>query len=145
MGMLFVQMGRLEEAASSFEWVMRERAEFKAGLHAVLCHFALSHRDKMKRAFLELLDVQLNVDQEDKYSINPVSCWHNCTLLTKAIYFTKHWQHLHHVSQCQLITHKGAHISHNGTFLLKIFLFTKYSMFKLFLILFIFIKFIYYM
>ncbi|XP_025261807.1 intraflagellar transport protein 88 homolog isoform X2 [Camponotus floridanus] len=71
MGMLFVQMGRLEEAASSFEWVMRERAEFKAGLHAVLCHFALSHRDKMKRAFLELLDVQLNVDQEDKYSINP--------------------------------------------------------------------------
>lgn len=73
MGMLFVQMGRLEEAANSFEWVMRERSEFKAGLHAVLCHFALSHRDKMKRAFLELLEVQLNVDQEDKYSINPVS------------------------------------------------------------------------
>ncbi|XP_011637194.1 intraflagellar transport protein 88 homolog [Pogonomyrmex barbatus] len=71
MGMLFVQMGRLEEAANSFEWVMRERSEFKAGLHAVLCHFALSHRDKMKRAFLELLEVQLNVDQEDKYSINP--------------------------------------------------------------------------
>ncbi|XP_072754911.1 intraflagellar transport protein 88 homolog isoform X2 [Anoplolepis gracilipes] len=71
MGMLFVQMGRLEEAANSFEWVMRERAEFKAGLHAVLCHFALSHRDKMKRAFLELLEVQLNIDQEDKYSINP--------------------------------------------------------------------------
>ncbi|XP_028045924.2 intraflagellar transport protein 88 homolog [Monomorium pharaonis] len=71
MGMLFVQMGRLEEAANSFEWVMRERAEFKAGLHAVLCHFALSHRDKMKRAFFELLEVQLNVDQEDKYSIHP--------------------------------------------------------------------------
>lgn len=101
MGMLFVQMGRLEEAASSFEWVMRERAEFKAGLHAVLCHFALSHRDKMKRAFLELLDVQLNVDQEDKYSINPVSCGHNCILLSKAIYFSKYCQHLHHyISQC---------------------------------------------
>ncbi|XP_020293114.1 intraflagellar transport protein 88 homolog [Pseudomyrmex gracilis] len=70
MGMLFVQMGRLEEAANSFEWVMRERAEFKAGLHAVLCHFALSHRDKMKRAFLELLEVQLNIE-EDKYNINP--------------------------------------------------------------------------
>ncbi|XP_032684242.1 intraflagellar transport protein 88 homolog [Odontomachus brunneus] len=71
MAMLFVQMGRLEEAANSFEWVMRERPEFKAGLHAVLCHFALSHRDKMKKAFFELLEVQLNVDQEDKYSINP--------------------------------------------------------------------------
>ncbi|XP_076226505.1 intraflagellar transport protein 88-like protein nompB isoform X2 [Nomia melanderi] len=69
-GMLFVQMGRLEEAANSFEWVMKERAEFKAGLHAVLCHFALSHRDKMKRAFLELLEVQLNIDQEDRYSIS---------------------------------------------------------------------------
>ena len=67
-GMLFVQMGRLEEAANSFEWVMKERAEFKAGLHAVLCHFALSHRDKMKRAFLELLEVQLNIDQEDRYN-----------------------------------------------------------------------------
>ncbi|XP_012276571.1 intraflagellar transport protein 88 homolog [Orussus abietinus] len=67
-GMLFVQMGRLEEAANSFEWVMRERAEFKAGLHAILCHFALSHRDKMKRGFLELLEVQLNIDQEDKYN-----------------------------------------------------------------------------
>ncbi|XP_014598045.1 PREDICTED: intraflagellar transport protein 88 homolog isoform X3 [Polistes canadensis] len=67
-GMLFVQMGRLEEAANSFEWVMRERAEFTAGLYAVLCHFALSHRDKMKRSFLELLEVQLNIDQEDKYS-----------------------------------------------------------------------------
>ncbi|EFN77453.1 Intraflagellar transport protein 88-like protein [Harpegnathos saltator] len=71
MAMLFVQMGRLEEAANSFEWVMRERSEFKAGLHTVLCHFALSHRDKMKRAFFELLEVQLNVDQEDKYSMNP--------------------------------------------------------------------------
>ncbi|XP_066598003.1 intraflagellar transport protein 88 homolog [Prorops nasuta] len=69
-GLLFVQMGRLEEAANSFEWVMREKAEFKAGLHAVLCHFALSHRDKMKRAFLELLEVQLNIDQDDKYNIN---------------------------------------------------------------------------
>ncbi|XP_043271639.1 intraflagellar transport protein 88 homolog isoform X2 [Venturia canescens] len=69
-GMLFVQMGRLEEAANSFEWVMRERAEFKAGLHAILCHFALSHRDKMKRDFLELLEVQLNIDQEDKYSMS---------------------------------------------------------------------------
>ncbi|XP_033225474.1 intraflagellar transport protein 88 homolog [Belonocnema kinseyi] len=69
-GMLFVQMGRLEDAATSFEWVMRERPEFKAGLHAVLCHFALSHRDKMKRGFLELLEVQLNIDEEDKYSIS---------------------------------------------------------------------------
>lgn len=72
-GMLFVQMGRLEEAADNFEWVMRERAEFKAGLHAILCHFALSHRDKMKRGFLELLEVQLNIEQEDKYTISTVS------------------------------------------------------------------------
>ncbi|XP_043474677.1 intraflagellar transport protein 88 homolog [Leptopilina heterotoma] len=69
-GMLFVQMGRLEEAANSFEWVMRERPEFRAGLHAVLCHYALSHRDKMKRGFLELLEVQLNIDEDDKYSVS---------------------------------------------------------------------------
>ncbi|XP_015111353.1 intraflagellar transport protein 88 homolog [Diachasma alloeum] len=68
-GMVLVRMGRLEEAVNSFEWVMKERSEFKAGLHAILCHFALSHRDKMKRGFLELVEVQLNVDQEDKYTI----------------------------------------------------------------------------
>lgn len=101
MGMLFVQMSRLEEAANSFEWVMRERSEFKAGLHAVLCHFALSHRDKMKRAFFELLEVQLNVDQEDKYSINPVSLARLYIVFTKTIYFSKSCQHLHcYISQC---------------------------------------------
>lgn len=89
MGILFVQMGRLEEAANSFEWVMRERSEFRAGLHAVLCHFALSNRDKMKRAFFELLEVQLNVDQEEKYSINPVSLRHDCILVLKRHIFIK--------------------------------------------------------
>lgn len=111
MGMLFVQMGRLEEAANSFEWVMRERSEFKAGLHAVLCHFALSHRDKMKRAFLELLEVQLNVDQEDKYSINPVSLARLYCVYQSYIYLSKSCQHLHScVSQCvSYNSHKGAH------------------------------------
>lgn len=71
--MLFVQMGRLEEGATSFEWVMKEKPEFKSGLYAVLCHFALLHRDKMKRAFLELLEVPLNIDQEDKYIDSSVS------------------------------------------------------------------------
>lgn len=91
-GMLFVQMGRLEEAANSFEWVMRERTEFKAGLHAILCHFALCHRDKMKRGFLELLEVQLNTDQEDKYSITTVSktqysCFHLTFSFRKNYFF----------------------------------------------------------
>ena len=71
-GMLFVQMGRLEEAANSFEWVMREKPDLKAGMHAILCHFALTHEDKMKKGFLELLDVPLHIDHEDKYSMNTV-------------------------------------------------------------------------
>ncbi|XP_023318131.1 intraflagellar transport protein 88 homolog [Trichogramma pretiosum] len=69
-GMLFVQMGRLEEAANSFEWVMREKPDLKAGMHAILCHFALSHEDQMKKVFLELLDVPLHIEHDDKYSIN---------------------------------------------------------------------------
>ncbi|KAJ8676662.1 hypothetical protein QAD02_012449 [Eretmocerus hayati] len=69
-GMLFVQMGRLEEASNSFEWVMREKPDLKAGMHAILCHFALSHVDRMKKGFLELLDVPLLIDHDDKYGIN---------------------------------------------------------------------------
>lgn len=76
-GMLFVQMGRLEEAAKSFEYVMGQRAEFKAGLHIILCYFALGHRDKMRKGFIELLMVPLNIDQEDKYIIHSVSLLYN--------------------------------------------------------------------
>ncbi|XP_023245488.1 intraflagellar transport protein 88 homolog [Copidosoma floridanum] len=69
-GIVFVQMGRLEEAANSFEWVMREKPDLKAGMHAILCNFALSRQDKMKKCFLELLDVPLPIDHDEKYSIN---------------------------------------------------------------------------
>lgn len=129
MGMLFVQMGRLEEAANSFEWVMREKAEFKAGLHAVLCHFALSHRDKMKRAFLELLEVQLNIDQEDKYSINPVSFGTIVFCLLKLCIsqnVANTCTTTHH-SVYQLIMHKGAHISHSNTFILIAFFYQVFN------------------
>ncbi|XP_044011055.1 intraflagellar transport protein 88 homolog isoform X2 [Aphidius gifuensis] len=61
---------RLEEAAKSFEYVMGQRAEFKAGLHIILCYFALGHRDKMRKGFIELLMVPLNIDQDDKYIIH---------------------------------------------------------------------------
>ena len=72
-GLVFVQLGHLEEAANSFEWVMKEKPDLKAGMHAILCHFALSHEDKMKKGFLELLDVPLHIDQDDKYAITTVS------------------------------------------------------------------------
>lgn len=67
-GVLLVQMGRLEEAANSFEWVMGEKPDLKAGMHAILCHFALSHEDKMRKMFTELLVVPLYIDQDDKYA-----------------------------------------------------------------------------
>lgn len=65
-GILFIKMGQYSDAASSFEFIMSERADLKTGLHLILCYYALGDADKMKRAFQLLLEVQIDYDDEHK-------------------------------------------------------------------------------
>ncbi|XP_063223516.1 intraflagellar transport protein 88 homolog isoform X2 [Bacillus rossius redtenbacheri] len=67
-GVLFVKMGQFSEACSSFEYIIQEKPDFKSGLHAILCYYALNDKDKMKRGFQLLLEVPLNIDDEEKYT-----------------------------------------------------------------------------
>jgi len=39
----------------------------------ILCHYALSEKDKMKRGFQMLLDCPLNIDDDEKYNATSVS------------------------------------------------------------------------
>ncbi|XP_058801047.1 intraflagellar transport protein 88 homolog [Phymastichus coffea] len=68
-GILLVQTGKLDEAAQKFEWVMREKPDLESGMQLILCYFALSRVDGMKRGFLELLDVPFPINIDSEYSI----------------------------------------------------------------------------
>ncbi|KAJ8314795.1 hypothetical protein KUTeg_006945 [Tegillarca granosa] len=66
-GIVFTKMGQYNDAITSFEHIMSEAPSFKTGFNLILCYFALGDREKIKRAFLKLLTVDLKIDDEDKY------------------------------------------------------------------------------
>ena len=85
-GLLFIKMGQYTDACTSFEFVMQEKPDFKTGnnqtkflkslelkktnknvwiiigLHLVLSYYALADRENMRKAFLRLLDVHVELD-----------------------------------------------------------------------------------
>ncbi|KAK7938436.1 hypothetical protein WMY93_001762 [Mugilogobius chulae] len=66
-GVVFVHMGQYSEAITSFQHIMSECPNIKAGYNLILCYFAIGDRDRMKTAFQKLISVPLNIDDEDKY------------------------------------------------------------------------------
>ncbi|KAI5702456.1 hypothetical protein M8J76_007595 [Diaphorina citri] len=69
-GVLLVKMHQYDEACSTYEFILQEKPDFKAGLHAIICYFALENKDKMKQGFLKLLEVPLLVDPPERYHSN---------------------------------------------------------------------------
>lgn len=57
-GVLFIRMGQYADAASSFEFIMSERADIRNGIHLLLCYYAMGDVDKIKSTFRSLCDVQ---------------------------------------------------------------------------------------
>lgn len=66
-GVVFVLMGQYSDAITSFQYIMSECPNIKAGYNLILCYFAIGDRDRMKSAFQKLISVPLNIDDEDKY------------------------------------------------------------------------------
>lgn len=65
-GVLLIKMGQYADAAASFEFIMSERADLKSGLHLILCYYALGDTDKIKRAFHQMLEVQMELEDDLK-------------------------------------------------------------------------------
>lgn len=65
-GVLLIKMGQYADAAASFEFVMSERADLKSGLHLILCYYAMGDTDKIKRAFHQMLEVQMDLEDDLK-------------------------------------------------------------------------------
>ena len=90
-GIVFVKMGQYNDAITSFEHIMTEQPEYRTGFNLVLCYFALGDRDKMKKSFTKLLEVNLKVDDEDKFLPHNVSygCGYFNPFLLRVFLFVK--------------------------------------------------------
>ncbi|XP_033635889.1 intraflagellar transport protein 88 homolog isoform X1 [Asterias rubens] len=70
-GIVFVKMGQYSDAITSFEHIMSEKPDYETAFNLELCYYATGDRDKMKKTFQQLLSVDLNLDEEDKYLPHP--------------------------------------------------------------------------
>ncbi|XP_072019243.1 intraflagellar transport protein 88 homolog isoform X2 [Amphiura filiformis] len=70
-GVVFVKMGQYNDAITSYEHIMTERPDYKTAFNLILCYYAAGDREKMKKTFTRLLQVDLNLDDEDKYLPHP--------------------------------------------------------------------------
>lgn len=75
-GVTFIKTGQYTDAITSFEHIMSESPNLKAGYDLILCYFAIGDRDKMKKAYQKLISAPLGIDDEDKYISPGVS--HSC-------------------------------------------------------------------
>ncbi|KAK6730670.1 hypothetical protein RB195_007255 [Necator americanus] len=65
-GVAFIKMGKYDDAMSTFEHCVDERADFKTALNYVLTGYCLEDADRMRDGFQKLLDVPLDDDDENK-------------------------------------------------------------------------------
>ncbi|XP_037542593.1 intraflagellar transport protein 88 homolog, partial [Nematolebias whitei] len=66
-GVVFVRLGQYSDAITSFEQIISESPNIKAGFNLILCYYAIGDRERMKKAFQKLISVPLGIDDEDKY------------------------------------------------------------------------------
>ncbi|VDP24165.1 unnamed protein product [Schistosoma margrebowiei] len=57
----------MSEAITAFEHIMQEEPDTKTGFNLIVCYFIKGDRNKMKYAFQQLLQVDLHLDDEDRY------------------------------------------------------------------------------
>lgn len=66
-GTVFVCMGRYADAITSFETIMEDQANFKTALNLMLCYYAISDREKLKKTFQRTLQISTGIEDEDRY------------------------------------------------------------------------------
>ena len=95
-GTVFVCMGRYADAITSFETIMEDQASFKTGwwreggreggklrneiifnihtaLNLMVCYYAISDREKLKKTFQRTLQISTGIGDEDRYYPTVVS------------------------------------------------------------------------
>ncbi|CAD6186482.1 unnamed protein product [Caenorhabditis auriculariae] len=67
-GIAFVKMGNYDDALSTFDHCVEEKADFKNALNLVVASFCVQDVEKMREAYQKLLDIPLDDDDDHKTS-----------------------------------------------------------------------------
>ena len=68
---VFIKLGQYSDAVTSYEHIMSEKPLIETCFNLLLCYYALADREKMKKTFQRLVQINNEVEDEEKY--NPVS------------------------------------------------------------------------
>ncbi|KAK9806351.1 hypothetical protein WJX72_011075 [[Myrmecia] bisecta] len=68
-GIAFVRMGQYQDALQTFESIMEAQPDHHAGFNLAVSTFALGDKEKMKQAFLQLLQVPPFESEEDEHPL----------------------------------------------------------------------------
>ncbi|XP_065176438.1 intraflagellar transport protein 88 homolog [Sycon ciliatum] len=67
---VLIKTGRYADAVNHLEVIMTEGASFKSALNLILCYYALGDSEKMKQTFLQMLQINMGISEEDRYLID---------------------------------------------------------------------------
>jgi len=65
---VFVKLGQYNDAVTSYEHIVSEKPEIESCFNLLLCHYAVGDRDKIRKTFQRLVQINSGVDDEEKYS-----------------------------------------------------------------------------
>ncbi|KAI9136743.1 hypothetical protein BKA69DRAFT_1102264 [Paraphysoderma sedebokerense] len=69
MGSAFVLNGQLQDAVTSFETVMEANPDYQAGFNLLLCYYALGEKDRTRKGFAKLVNIQTpSIEQTDGWN-----------------------------------------------------------------------------
>lgn len=68
---VFIKLGQYSDAVTSYEHIMGENPGTETCFNLLLCYYALGDREKMKKTFQRLVQINAGIEDEEKY--NPVT------------------------------------------------------------------------
>ena len=77
---VFIKLGQYTDAITSYEHIMGEKPEIESCFNLLLCYYAVGDREKMRKTFQRLVQINAGIDDEEKY--NPI----NVSLLSEFDY-----------------------------------------------------------
>jgi len=82
-GIVFVKMGQYADAITTYEHIMSDKPDAETGFNLLLCAYATGDKDKMKKSFLKLVQINTGVEDEEKYTAQPDD--HQSQMILEAI------------------------------------------------------------
>ena len=68
---VFIKLGQYSDAVTSYEHIMGEKPEIESCFNLLVCYYAMEDRERMRKTFQRLVQINAGMDDEEKY--NPVT------------------------------------------------------------------------